>query len=521
MSSTTSVSWPFARPLSHPPALAGRPTAGPLMREWIESHCVFGEGDRAGEPVQLEPFQRYKLNHIGELLPDGRWRYRRVLDEEPKGNGKTPFLAWVSLFRLCHDASPVIPVGATSFGQADLLYGDMKACVDASDVLQERLEAYEDRIVVKGGKGRAYKVSAKGGTNDGGRPTVYAADEIHELKTPEQQKSFRTIARGIVKRKTGIVLAGSTPGPLKGEGLLWDMHAHGLRVNAGEISDPGFLFLWWGAAGEGFDRDDTAELARLLRLANPAADVFLDVDEHVRLAHTMPAYEFERYHLGRWTALLGAWLPANAWESLVDPIRQLRREAGCPDAHLYGCAPAIPHGADVVLGFDGSHNGDATGIAIVDLDGRCVSRLQLWERPVNAPQGWVIPRAEVEATLRRASELYRVREIAYDPRLYHQLFEELETDGYPLREVPQGQDMADACQRFYEATAQREICHDGDPALIRHLGNCVGKLTGTGVRVAKENPHSTRWIDLAAAAVMAVDSAAVLAPVTDVTRSIH
>jgi phage terminase large subunit-like protein len=487
------------RPLSHPAPLAGRPTEGPTMVRWIEALCTYGEGDKQGEPVRLELYQKYLLHHLGELNPDGNWRYKRALWEFPKGNGKTPLNAWVLLYLLTHRRSPVIPVGATSFAQADLLYGDMKACVDSSDALQRLMEAYEDRIVLKLGAGRAYKISAKGGTNDGSRPSAYGADEIHELVTAEQQKAYRNTARGIVKRKDGIVLATTTPGADL-DGLLGRLHVQGLKTNAGEAGgDPRLLFVWYGAPGEGVPLDDPVELARLIRLANPAADLFLDVEEHIALAGTMPAFEFERYHLGRWTQVLAAWLAPGAWDGCLDKERAATRTA---------TRPGIPLGADVVLGFDGSWNGDSTALVAVDLDGMVVGVVAAWEKPEDARPGWHVPAAEVEAAVRKAFTDYRVRELAYDRRIWHQMFEELDAEGYPVVEVPQGQHMVDAATRFYVAVAQKTLRHDGDPRLTRHVGNCVGVATAEGVRVQKESRSSTRWIDLAIAAVMAHDHAA-------------
>jgi phage terminase large subunit-like protein len=46
------------------------------------------------------------------------------------------------------------------------------------------------------------------------------------------------------------------------------------------------------------------------------------------------------------------------------------------------------------------------------------------------------------------------------------------------------------------------------PRLARHLANAVLKTDSRGSRIVKESPHSPRRIDLAAAAVMAVDQAA-------------
>src|SRR5690349_3723882 len=112
-----------AKPLSAPADLPKR-SDGLKIARWIEGACVYGEGDRIGQPVRLEPFQIHFLLHLYELNEDGSRRYRRALFECPKGNGKTPLAAWVGAYELTHTTSPVIPVAAASYDQADLLFGD-------------------------------------------------------------------------------------------------------------------------------------------------------------------------------------------------------------------------------------------------------------------------------------------------------------------------------------------------------------------------------------------------------------
>jgi phage terminase large subunit-like protein len=407
----------------------------------------------------------------------------------------------VQLYLLRHRRSPVIPIGASSADQADLLFGDMKACVDASESLQQYFEAFEDRIVRKDGTGAAFKVSSKAGTNDGKRPSSYGADELHEM-TGQKEKTYRTIARGIVKRRDGLVLITTTPGyDLNTE--LGRLHQHGLKVNeTGGLEDPRFLFIWWSALGDGVPRDDHDELRRLIRSANPAADLFLDVDEHVALAATMPTFEYERYHLGRWTQVLAAWLPPGAWEDCLDPEAAALREND---------QPSIPYGSDVVLGFDGSFNGDSTALVVESLDRRVQAVAGHWEKPEGARPDWKVSQDEVEAVIRKAFTTWKVRELVYDRRIWHQLFERLEDEGYPVVEMPQGLDMVDAAQRMYEAIAAHRVHHDGDPRLARHYGNTVGRQTAGGVRVQKEHQDSTRYIDLAVASIMAHDHAEALA----------
>jgi phage terminase large subunit-like protein len=500
--SSSSEAPPILRPLSGPRPLGKNArTEGWAVIAWIESHCTYGDGDKHGEPVRLEPFQKWLLLHLYELLPSGTRRYRRALLEFPKGNGKTPLNAWVGLYELWHRRSPNIPVGATAYAQAELLFGDMRACVDSSDKLQTRLEAFEDRILHKDGSGKAYKVAAKGGSNDGGRPTTYCADEIHEMLTAEQVKAYRNIARGVKKRSDGFELATTTPGADL-DSLLGKLHVKGLKTNAGEPGgDPRLLFVWYGAGPEFTDLDDPAVLAAALRASNPAADLFLNVEEHVASFGDMPLYEFERYHLGRWTQVLAAWLPPGAWADRIDKERAKTRT---------NTAPGIPAGADVVLGFDGSFSGDSTALVACDLNGMVLGVVACWEKPENARPDWHVPMADVVGAVRQACTTYRVREIAYDPRIWQQAFQELEAEGLPVVEFDQGAPMLKATQRLYEAVARGEVSHDGDPRLTRHMGNCVGTQVAGGVRVGKETRSSTRWVDLAIAAAMAFMTACVL-----------
>src|SRR5262245_14685886 len=45
-------------------------TLGPQWCKWIETNCVMGEGDRAGEPVAVEPWQRALIWKVAEIRPN-------------------------------------------------------------------------------------------------------------------------------------------------------------------------------------------------------------------------------------------------------------------------------------------------------------------------------------------------------------------------------------------------------------------------------------------------------------------
>ena len=63
--------------------------------------------------------------------------------------------------------------------------------------------------------------------------------------------------------------------------------------------------------------------------------------------------------------------------------------------------------------------------------------------------------------------------------------------------------MTPATTSFYEAVVNKELTLDGDPALLRHLGNATLRVDARGTRVSKDHRNSTRKIDLAVAAIMA------------------
>jgi phage terminase large subunit-like protein len=101
-----------------------------------------------------------------------------------------------------------------------------------------------------------------------------------------------------------------------------------------------------------------------------------------------------------------------------------------------------------------------------------------------------------------------VVEITADPFRWAHSLEVLASEGLPVTEFPQSpQRMTPATQRLRDMVNTRAITHDGDPRLSRHLSNAVLKSDSRGERLQKETKSSSRRIDLAVCAVMALDRA--------------
>ncbi len=191
------------------------------------------------------------------------------------------------------------------------------------------------------------------------------------------------------------------------------------------------------------------------------------------------------------------------WEALVDPARK------------------VPEGASVVLGFDGSYNRDSTAlVGCLQGEKPHLFVAGAWERPEQAPSDWVVPREEVHTAVARAMQRWKVLELACDPPGWHADIEEWAASYGAVvvkYETNRRAFMAAARSRFHSAVATGALSHDGDPRLARHLLNAVVKETTDGRYVTKDGPNSPRKIDLAVAAIVALDRAMTVKPRRDKT----
>jgi phage terminase large subunit-like protein len=480
------------------------PTIGPQVVRWIESNLVHGEGDYFGEPFILDPWQKRFIYRLYEVDPNTGARVcRNAVLGIAKGGGKTELAAAIGLAELAGPTSPSyegsrltaglrsspnIPVGAASFEQANLVYGTAATMVKEGR-LGPFLEVFDTEMKVRDQPGRMFRVAAKAGTNDGGRPTAAIFDELHEWVLPATERVHLVISNSLAKRQSGLSLNISTAGA-RLDSLLGRMYQKGKRIEAGELDDPSFLFVWY-EADQKWDLDKPAELRAAIREANPAS--FVDVEriaaryEVDRIAE----YEFRRYHLNQWTATSKQWLPTGAW----DPLSSDRK---------------VKKGTEVVLGFDGSYRRDSTALIGVTMeDVPHVFALGVWENPDR--DEWKVPREEVDAAVAEAFKRYKVIELAFDPPGWHR-----ETDDWiehygedVVVEFPtmSPKRMAGACSRFYSAVVTGGLTHDGNATISRHLSNAATKESPYGTRITKDHTDSPRKIDAAVAAVVAVSRA--------------
>jgi phage terminase large subunit-like protein len=459
------------------------PLRGSRRRELAVSrfaldHVRVPRGHGVRKPLRLRPWQRALIAATWDRRPSPRLAGWML----PRGQGKTSLTAVLALYELLAGADGAqVVVVATDERQAGLTFRIAVRMVELHPELEQRVQLYHDHMTVPARGSSFHVLPAVPKRLEGLDYTLALVDEAGRV----DQEVYEVISLATGKQKASVVLAIGTPGPELDQTVLGRLRTYALDHPA----DP--LVVWREHSAAGFE-DHPVDCAHCWELANPALDDFLARDGlQACLPPKMREASFRRARLCQLTDQLEeAWLPPSAW-------------AACADVdHL------VADGAEVVLAFDGSFNGDTTVLVVATVAQRPhVDLVELWEAAGNQ-----VPIVDVEAAIRAACRRWRVLEIAADPFRWARSLQVLEGEGLPVMEYPQSPGrMTPATSRFYEAVVNGTLTHSGDSRLARHVGNAILREDARGARLAKERKDSPRRIDAAAAAVMAHDRAAALA----------
>lgn len=484
------------------------------MVDWIETFLAHGEGDVLGKPVQLDPFWRYIFTRKYEYNPHtGRQLYDQVYIGLPKGNMKTEGMGFDADARLVSPFAPHSPnivLSAAAWAQTKRLFNAASLGLTGGLLKSIFSEKYilEDRIRIPGQPGVMSRIAAIAGTNDGGLESDHYADELHELVSERQERTWLVMGNSLAKRTprvrlpsgidvTGHQQVGITTGGASMDSLAGRLYAKGVRLSKGEEVDPRFLFLWW-EADDSWDLETEDGLLGAILQANPGAGSFLSVDNLVDRFGDIALHEFRRYHLNRWVAAPDSWITYESWQAQAHPDIT-------PDMTTSERWPA--EGTEIWAGFDGSKSRDSTAL-IGCTAGGYIFEIAAWDRPLRSTD-WLVPRSEVDAAVALMMSTWRVRRLSCDPPRWEREIEDWEakyTDDVVVRfdtDVPQR--FAPAVGRFEEAFRAERLTNDGSDALARHVGNARIRETRWGLVITKEHKDSPRRIDRAVAAVLAYD----------------
>jgi phage terminase large subunit-like protein len=427
------------------------------------------------------------MDRLFELDPDtGLMRYRRAVILLPRKNGKSLLGTAIALEHLTYGPHGAqVYSAASDRAQAKIVFGEARQQVLNNPALGRIMKVYRDAIEVPS-KGSVYRaLSADAMRAHGLAPSLVVADELHAWPSTASNtrgdELWEALTQGSADRPESLVVGITTAGG-QTDTLLGRLYEHGKRVAAGEIDDPQFGFWSWEAPQ---DADPTDP--KVWRKANPnLAEGLLDEGDFeaaIASAGSAGFAGFQRYRLNQWVRLAG--------EDFVSP-------------HFWSEAKrdkSVPLGATVTAGFDGSVSGDATGIVICDTETGTLKVHAVWEPDPTDPD-WTVDRADVNAAIKRLFEDYQVKMLWADPSFYEP--DVLEWSRQWRNRVeripPTNHRMAPLAQQFIADLVAKDLGHDGDKRLERHVLNAVATEAGS---FKKEKKASPRKIDLLACAVLA------------------
>lgn len=504
-------------------------SAGEHVIAFIESCCVFTKGKWRGKPFLLLNWQKRLIYELFEIDSETRRRrYRWAYIELPKKQGKTELIAALDVYFLVADgeASPEIACAANSDEQADLVFGACKTMCTLSPALAALTECYAKEITLKENPAaKIRRCSASVGTNDGPSYSTVTLDELHEFKGERGPGLFNVLTNATGAREEPLVLMITTAG-YDLESLCGHYHTHAEKLIAGELEDRTFYAKIYAAPAEDlallyrYDaetilREHREAFRRMLAAANPSLGETVQEAFYVDQFRRKVLEIFIRYFLGGWTAVESSWLPAGAWEEC-----EIAPFAFDADRPLY-------------IGWDASTHRDSTALVVGQWSGEegegervLRAKAHIWQAPVNPQtgkplEGWRLPIAEVENTIREYYATGCLAAVAYDPALITWSAATLEAEGISMIETPQTHGrMVGPTQALYELILDRLFAHEPDPIYARHIRNAVARqVPGGGVRLVKTPDRKLN--DAAIATVLMVAEARrVAAPAEDTTPAL-
>lgn len=172
------------------------------------------KGPKAGENIILEDWQCFILTTVfGWLDANNLRRFRRVLIEVPRGNGKSALSSGVALYMLCADGELGADVYsfATTADQARIVYDDACAMVRNNPALKNHfgMQVFRNAITILSRNAKFQPKASNSSTNEGLNTHFSCMDELHAHK---DRKLFEVVKTSMGKRAQPLMWSITTAG---------------------------------------------------------------------------------------------------------------------------------------------------------------------------------------------------------------------------------------------------------------------------------------------------------------------
>jgi len=503
------------------------PTLGPQVIAWIEANLTFGPGALRGQSAVVDDETAGLLCRMYEVYPKdheqaGRRRFNRVGLMQRKGVAKTEKAAWIVAAEL-HPAAPVrvvgwkgkqpigggvvdpyIPMVAYTEDQSEeLAYGALMAILqDENCPIGGDFDIGLERIMRRGGDGKAEAVATAPSSRDGARTTFQHFDETHHLTSPRLKKAHQAMLANLPKRQDAWALETTTAFDPGEKSVAAGTYDYAMDVHEGRVKDSKLFFFYRYASAHHDLKTVKGRLAAVREASGPAAK-WSNLDA---IVDQWKDPSTDKTYLER------VWLNkiVQASDRAFDPVRW---------AELAQPKHVVPAGALITLGFDGARRRDSTAVVGTELATGHQFLLGLWEKPLGqAGDGWEVPALEVKAVVAAAFERYEVWKLYADPAYWESHVDDWAgeygegNDGRVVKRWTGGGfevKTAYAVRAYAHAITAGEVSHAGRPEFAVHVGNAHKKpITRRDDEdkplwsIQKERPDSPKKIDVAMAAIL-------------------
>ena len=492
------------------------------------SHLRLAEGQYAGKPFSLQPWQQFIVGSLfGWKGVDGFRRFRTAYIETGKGSGKTPLASGVALYCLVADGEQSAEVysAATMRDQARICFTDAEKMVRASPSLSKRIVQNVNNLAVVETNSYFRPVSSEARGLDGHRPHCAIVDEVHEHPSAVVIDKLRL---GTKSRRQSIIFEITNAGHDRNS-VAWAHHEYSIKVVEGIIVNDDWLSFVCSldpcdaCRAEGHDSpvdscpdcDDWRDEKVWLK-TNPSLGVTITkkyLREQVREAIGMPSKEniVKRLCFSIWTQQDVRWLPMADWDACGQPFN-----------------PAELDGQDCYAGLDLASVSDLIALELIfpreEGPPKVLSYFwlpedtirertdkgvpyELWHRQdlIRATPGNVADYDRLRADIRALSERFQIREIGFDPWSATQLSTQLGDDGLRMIEIRQGFGSLSAPSKELERRVRAHDLNHGGNAVLRWMASNVTAETDAAGNIKPSKQRSTEKIDGIVALVMALD----------------
>jgi phage terminase large subunit-like protein len=492
---------------------------------FFERFLCLAEGDFAGKPFLLEPWQQFILASIfGWKAGDGYRRFRTAYIEIGKGNGKSPLAAGIGLYGLLADGESGAEIysAAVVKDQAKILFRDAENMRDASPMLSSRIAKHINNLSVASTSSYFRPISSEKRGLDGKRVHMALIDEIHEHPSATVVDKMRAGTKG---RRQALIFEITNSGYDR-HSVCYHHHEFSEKVLERLIeNDSWFAYVAQldacekcrdeGKTSPNCEHCDQWTDETVWTKVNPNLGVSIRLKylrEQVAEALEMPSKEniVKRLNFCMWTEQSVRWMPMDKWDACAAPIypESLRKH----DCYAGMDLANVSDLAAFVLVF---HEGDKYQVLPFFWIPQETARVRsekdrvpydqwIKEGLIKATEGEVIDYDAIRKDINDIANIYNIREIAFDPWNSSQIVTQLMNDNFTMVELRQGfQSLSSPTKELEKLVRGGDLIHGGNPVLRWNASN-VSVHTDPSGNIKPDKERSTEKIDGISALVNAL-----------------